>query len=480
MQRSSVSLSAIGLVVGLGFGVVACGSDDGTADRSAKAGNPDVACSHTVRHVARDDQLAAFDAATDWLFPGAMLVPGDDDAPLRPETTLQRAPLTFSIGDQIAVKGPRQATLTTPSLSAYRQALDARLAGATGGPGAANIEWETFGLSEQGQVGAFLNLDAALPLVTRLENTFNWADETVTSRTLMRFTQVYFTVDVDKPATPADLFAADVPEEDVRALVDDDALYVSSISYGRSVLIAYESRHTDSEVNAALQAELGWGRNSWEANAGLAAWSRSSLSDTTFSGYIYGGSATDAVEVFRGLDALDDYVTNGAEYSSASPAVPIAYKFSRVGDNSLAQTTKLAQMKDRRCEKTGGRVRVTLKSIRVDSGDELTLCGLVTTSGGGREATLFDENCQGENTITSGPGSPWESGDEAEFHLSTNTGELLEVRAQMKEYGRLSDSDIQDRTVRLRFEEGWTGTKEIRLKRDDMRVTVVVELTPLS
>jgi hypothetical protein len=479
MQRVLVPLFTIGLIVGIGSGIVACG-DVVTADRPGKAGNPDVACSSTIRHVARDDQLAAFDAATNWLFPGAMLVPGDDDAPLRPETALPRAPLTFSVGNQITLNGPRQATMAKPALSAYRQALDGRLAGATGRPGAAHIEWETFGLSEQGQVGAFLNLDASLPLVTRLENTFNWADKSVTSRTLMRFTQVYFTVDVDKPATAADLFTADVSAMDVRDLADDGALYVSTIDYGRSVLIAYESRHTDSEVNAALQGELGWGRNSWDANAGLAAWSASSLSDTTFSGYIYGGSATDAVEVFRGLDALDEYITNGAEYSPESPAVPIAYQLSRVRDNSLAQTAKLAEMKDRRCEKTGGRVRVTLTSIRVDSGDELTLCGLVTTSGGGRKATLFDQNCRGANTITSGPGSAWESGDEAEFHLSTRTGELLEVRAQMKEYGRLSDTDIQDRTVRLRFEEGWSGTREIRLTRDDMRVTVVVELTPLN
>ncbi|WP_018681439.1 hypothetical protein [Actinokineospora enzanensis] len=33
-----------------------------------------------------------------------------------------------------------------------------------------------------------------------------------------------------------------------------------------------------------------------------------------------------------------------------------------------------------------------------------------------------------------------------------------------------------DRTVHVRFEDGWSGTKEIRLNHEDKQVTVVMEL----
>lgn len=479
MQRLFTRLFVIALAAGIGSGLVACGDDE----VANKAEVLDHECVMVDRKIPRDNRLAAFDTTDDWLFAGALVMPAAAGPAIRPNAAIQRAPLTFSVGQQITLNGSRQATMANPSLSAYRKALDERLATGTTGDTAANIEWDTFGLTKEGQVGTLLNLDASVPLVTRLENSFNWTDKSVVSRNLLRFTQLYYTVDVDKPATAADLFAAGVPAADINKLADSGALYVSSISYGRSVLIAYESRHTNSEVNNALHVELGWGDDVWGANAGLTAWSSSALSETSFSGYIYGGSAADAVRVYQGLDNLADYINNGANFSPRSPGVPISYQLSAVKDNASPQSTAPETMTEEVCDMTRAKVRVTLKSIQVDSGGELELCGLVTASGGSRSATLFDQNCDDPNFVISGPGSPWESGDETEFDLPARRGESIEIRTHVREHRSGwsgGTTDIQDRTLRIRFEDVWHGRKDIRVTRGDRRVTVVMELTALN
>lgn len=440
----------------------------------------DVACVNVVRNVVSSEQIAAFGQTANWLFPGAtLLAKGNDGSRIVPVTALPRAPVAFSIGEQISLNGPRGGVMNSPSLSAYRQSLDGLLSVGVTGVTAADVFWDSYGLSKRGQVGALLNLDVTLPLVASIENSFNWTDTTVTSRTLLQFTQVYYTVDMDKPATAADLFAAGVPEDAIKML-RDDLLYISSISYGRAVIIAYESRHADDEVKAALRTKFGWAFDGEAAESGLDAWSESALNETTFSGYIYGGSAPDAVKVVEGLQAVKNYIVNGGNYSEKSPGLPIAFQLSRARDNMLVESAGKLALQDRQCKKVRGTVRVTLKAIEVVSGEELVLCGLVTASGDGRTEKLFDQNCQQPNTITSGPGRAWESGDEEEFRLVTRPGELLKLRVMLKEYGRFSDTEIQDRTVPIRFEDGWDGTRRIKLGREDMQVNVVVELTALD
>ncbi len=428
------------------------------------------------------DQIAAFDPSVDWLFPGALVRPGGGNARrYLPVTGLAQAPISFSVGGQITPVGPRKVTMPEPALSTYRQVLDGQLAQGTTGATAAALVWDSFGLSERGQVGALLNLGADVSFVAQVENAFNWADQNVTSRTLLRFTQTYFTVDVDKPGKPADLFTQGVPEAAIRELQEQGGNYVSSISYGRTVLIAYESRQADTVVKAALKAKLGWSfRDTAQLDAGLAAWTNTALADTTFSGYIYGGSAVDAVKALRGIDAVGEYIAKGGAHSKESPGLPLSYKLSSVEDNSLTASLAAGPLQVQQCAKVNGTVRVALKSIRAESGGRLTLCGVVSVSASGRTTNLLDQNCRGKNTITSGPDQPWESGGEDQFRLATRNGETIELRAEIKEYGIVTDTDLGDRTIRVRFEDGWSGAKEIRLKHDDRQVAVVIELTPVS
>lgn len=443
----------------------------------------------TQRRSAAYERVPVFDSNTDWLFPGALLrpespQPGPVDSAtvtgkrrFTPVNSLPRAPLTFSVGNQIRLKGPHTAKLQSPSLSEFREVLGATLRVGVTGTSAAEISWDNAQVTSREQIGTFLGIDSSMPIVSQLEASFHWSDTAMTSRTVLRFTQTYFTVDMDKPKSPAELFAQGVPEVEVDALVAGSTSYVSSVAYGRTALVAYESTRSDTEVKAALGAKLGWDLGL--VGTAASAWSEDALEETSFSGYIYGGSSTAAARAFQGLDEVKSYIVSGGNYADTSPGSPIAYNLSNLRDNATTGAGKVIDYPERDCERVSGEVRVTLKALRVDSGDELDLCGLITVDAQQHNARLFDENCETQHWVTVNPGRPWESGVETTLRLDTRHGTSIDLRTQLRERKWSGPADIQDRTTRVRFEDGWRATKEIKLSRGDTQVTAVVELRPL-
>lgn len=110
-------------------------------------------------------------------------------------------------------------------------------------------------------------------------------------------------------------------------------VYLSSIAYGRTAVIAFESTYSENEVRAALNAKLGWNFGLTTAGGGFGVWHETALSNTRFSGYILGGSGADAARAFDGLDAVKDYIANGGDYSRSSPGSPISYQLTNVQEN---------------------------------------------------------------------------------------------------------------------------------------------------
>ena len=70
--------------------------------------------------------------------------------------------------------------------------------------------------------------------VANLKTNFNWNNKDVRSRYVVRYTQAYYTVDLDAPARPSDFFDPGVTLDDVKERVgaDNPPLYVGSITYG--------------------------------------------------------------------------------------------------------------------------------------------------------------------------------------------------------------------------------------------------------
>ncbi|MBS8097822.1 alveolysin, partial [Streptococcus suis] len=76
---------------------------------------------------------------------------------------------------------------------------------------------------------------------------------------IVNFKQIYYTVSVDEPESPSKLFAEGTTVEDLKrnGITDEvPPVYVSSVSYGRSMFIKLETSSRSTQVQAAFKAAI--------------------------------------------------------------------------------------------------------------------------------------------------------------------------------------------------------------------------------
>ncbi|MEU5696205.1 thiol-activated cytolysin family protein [Actinosynnema sp. NPDC020468] len=433
----------------------------------------------TEQRSAARDKVATLDPASDWLYPGSILRPDSADSrQFVPSTGLPRAPLTYSISTQLQLAGTHSATLPNPSLSAYRDSLAGLLGSGTSGATAADLHWDSMEITQADQVGLFLGAGAGVAGTARVGVDFKWSDTSVRSRALIRFTQTYFTVDVDKPATPAGFFAPDAPRDEVDRLLGASPAYVSSVAYGRTAVIAFESTYAGNEVTAALNAKLGWNFGLTTVDGGAGAWHESALRNTRFSGYILGGSGADAARSFDGLDAVKAYIADGGNYSASSPGAPIFYRLTDIEDNTTTGAGQSVDYPVRKCERQRGKVGIRLVEIRVDSDDDVDVCGWGFARNGDSRVALFDRDCTKNREIAVEPARPWRPDAVQVLDVATSPGQTIDITIRLVASVWNGFEEIETRVAKIGFEDGWRGTHEIRFAHEAIAMTAVLELVP--
>ncbi|MER7960168.1 thiol-activated cytolysin family protein [Streptomyces sp. NPDC096030] len=158
---------------------------------------------------------------------------------------------------------------------------------------------------------------------------------------IVHFKQVYYTVAMDAPENPADAFATDVTPEDLQLRGVSDKtppVYVSNVTYGRSMYIKMETSSKSDKVTAAFSAAVKG--VDVKGNTEL----QSILDDTSFTAVILGGDAGQATTVVSGKPGqLDEIIQKGALYGRLSPGVPISYSTSFLKDNAPAISNNSAE-----------------------------------------------------------------------------------------------------------------------------------------
>lgn len=181
-----------------------------------------------------------------------------------------------------------------------------------------------------------------------------WADNNVASQlqftnnterrvATMSFKQVFFTVSMDTPQSPADMLGNTLTMDDVRARITDEqpAAYVSSVSYGRIIVLRMETEYSEETANIDLSAVLDYSVN---ADANFNSDYESVLQTSTFKLMTIGGNAEVGVsplsssEFSSGPGGINDVLTgSNALLSADNPGVPIAYTMRFLKNNSLAK-----------------------------------------------------------------------------------------------------------------------------------------------
>ena len=302
----------------------------------------DYTCDYTYYTATENyDDFVAFQPNSAALWPGSIVEGEDASQGLLTAIGLPRAPLTFSV----SLPGLANSTghLEAPTLSTYRNELE-KVAGDFMGETPASLSFELRQVFSEAELSLALKTSVNWPGGSNISAMFSLDTEQSKTHVVANFVQSYFTVDMDTPLQPADLFSPEVTVEQLGDFmaVDNPPMYVQSMTYGRRAVFSIESTHSAEEVQAALDVTIKAGV---EGDGKVDLKTKKVLSESTMQVFVQGGSAEDGIHAVDGFEGLMTYIKGGAKYSADSPASVIAYKLAYLDNygTRFAYTTDFAE-----------------------------------------------------------------------------------------------------------------------------------------
>ena len=213
---------------------------------------------------------------------------------------------------------------------------------------------------------------------------------------LCYYKQVFYTVKVNTPAAPSDVFDPSVTLADVRDVVSNTAppAYVDSVDYGRLLLVKMDTSAVDTSVNlqgAFKQATQG----GVTASGDLKAKYDDIIKNATFTAVAIGGGTAEAARIFSGaatgeLQGLKECFDAG-RYARDNPGLPIAYvvRFSRTmrwRRSARRPTTPNSNAPDTRTSRSGS--CTTAAGETIWGWTDMDAHGNYTARGGGESGAV--------------------------------------------------------------------------------------------
>lgn len=289
----------------------------------------------TYRHAPGYSEMFSFTPTSDVVYPGALLIGESIASGQYIPLTGKRGPTTISIS-LMNLGGSVAATVTNTSLSTVRQAINDILSREVSGATPAYISFTMEQVYSTDHVGAVLGGNYGNG-TTAVGGQFDFTDTARKTKILVRFLQVYYTIDIDIPVYPCLFFAADADWDHIHNQISNTSpVYVSSVSYGRMALFSFESAHSATDLRGAIEASF----QAAQQGISLDATNRYILDNASIKATIVGGNGLEAAQAVTGFDGtggLKEYLVNGGNYSPDSPGVPIAYKLRYLRNNALAR-----------------------------------------------------------------------------------------------------------------------------------------------
>jgi thiol-activated cytolysin len=451
--------------------------------KSAAATDGDYQCTtENLKETRQYDRIVAYAANSDSLWPGALVSADSVLTGLFTQIVMPRAPATISVSLE-NLGGTKQATIANPSLASYRDALSGILDAEITGSTPANLYSEIEQVHSQEQLNMALGVQASWGLgLASLKSSFDFSNTQTRSRYVVRYTQTYYTVDLDAPGTPRDVLDPVVELTDVQAHMDASRppVYVSSVTYGRMIVFTFESEYSAEEMGAALDFAYSGGV---DVSGQVSVTYKDIISKSKITAFILGGDAGTAVKAIDSYDALIHFIKDGGNYSRQSPGAPIAYKLNYLKDNSPARMSETTDYDLRECTRVSQKIQVTLQSIAVDSaggdsGNDLELYGDIYAEGASA-LNLFHKDSS--NYVQVHEGSQF-GPTIAQGILTVNpaAGQVIKLHAHLIDQDTFSpDDDLGNEVSVNPFELGWRKDVTVTLTGDSARVRVNFSLTPI-
>ena len=287
------------------------------------------------------NELFLLNPTTSVIYPGAIIDGSSiDDGRYVPLSSGVRRPMGLSVS--ILGGEASSATINDPNrLSEIRTGIN-NIVGPLETPPLQNSQLTTeevysgthFGLSFGIDVEATVNPSISFSLGTN----FSVNRRTSQRKYMSRFSHRYYTVDVDTPRRPADWY------EEFPSLGNQVPVYVSSVTYGRLAFFEMDSRHTQTEVEAALNAGLAI-QGQVDIMASFSARFAQVMREANVRATLIGGTQTR--EPINNVQAFSNFLATGAQ--RYQDGVPIAYTLRFLSNNEVARSTLSSTYNVRQC-----------------------------------------------------------------------------------------------------------------------------------
>ncbi|GAA3984548.1 thiol-activated cytolysin family protein [Hymenobacter antarcticus] len=281
------------------------------------------------------------DPQSDIIYPGCVLDAASLQDGRYTEIIGARKPIKLSTS--LAITKIGAAPVNNPKNSSVRQGIRSIINSAINGRNPAQttiscveiFSKEHLGLVLQGKYSAgFGNVEAA----------YNFDREDVKSRYLLDVTQVYYTIDVDAIG-PYGFF-----DYKPHGPVDYSPVYISSVKYGRRIMVIMETDRSIQGQAASIKAEF----SSFAASGSFSA---NSLVEKLFDEksvniLAMGGNPNAPFEILRAVArkaSLHDILINGAIWGPNDQGVPLAYTLKHCTDGSIFTLVQSGKYTSRTC-----------------------------------------------------------------------------------------------------------------------------------
>lgn len=314
-----------------------------------KTNNPNaiILCTKREKSLNGDLQdIAIMNPTSGVVYPGALVLANQRLAEGRPDPiVLGRSPMTLRV-DLPGLGSRGTKVVADPTNASVATAIDEVLEAWNAQPAAegyvnaskSNLSITEMFSSEQAALELGFNAKWANSQVSTQLKASNRQESSVF---LALYRQVFYTVTMDSPRQPADVFAPDTQLEDLQQLMGNQAApaYVRSVDFGRMILVRMETSASETRVNAqgAFSHALNGGAGGTVAADVKADYERI-IRNSKFTVVTLGGNPNDAARIAspKDINQLGDIINRGATYSRHNPGTPIAYTVAFLKDNALA------------------------------------------------------------------------------------------------------------------------------------------------
>lgn len=158
---------------------------------------------------------------------------------------------------------------------------------------------------------------------------------------LLAYKQIFYTVSVDAPNRPSDLFGDSVTFNNLALKGVNDSnppAYVSNVAYGRTIYVKLETTSKSEKVKSAFKALID--NQDISSNSEY----KDILNHSSFTATVLGGGAEQHNKIItKDFDEIRNVIKNNSVYSPQNPGYPISYTTTFLKDNRVASINNKTQ-----------------------------------------------------------------------------------------------------------------------------------------